>query len=212
VTALPDTIATGDSWPAYALQMNPGFGHLLISFAQIGADIAATGTNIRTNTATASGQFNLFLVHGSIDRRLFANLPVGPAQYGAAVDTKSQPIFGGLYEAERAFEQQAADCIEKARLAALNNDLRLAYHWVYRGLDQLFLIARWGEVGLVLREICSPRYPAAFGIGAMRFSSDAANRIPGWSEILEELVNTARRQGVDTKKAMRGLVKLDGTI
>jgi hypothetical protein len=103
--------------------------------------------------------------------------------------------------------KQADEWLAKARAAARVGDLRAAYHGVYRGLDVLLKSAKWHRVSAELEEICSDQYPVTFGIGAMRFVSGAAERIPNWNTILERLRETARRQNADVRKAFRGLVE-----
>jgi hypothetical protein len=66
--------------------------------------------------------------------------------------------------------------------------------------------ARWERVSTELEEISSDSYPVAFGIGAMRFASKAAERIPNWDVILKNLVQAAKRNKVDIRTAFRGLV------
>jgi hypothetical protein len=105
---------------------------------------------------------------------------------------------------------KAKEQLSMARAAACANEMRLAYRHLYRGLDFLLRRGKWRRVSTELEEVCSQQYPAAFGIGAMRFSSEAAQRIPRWNAILKKLAETARLQGIDVRKAMRGLVETNG--
>lgn len=89
---------------------------------------------------------------------------------------------------------------------ASSGNLRRAYATLYRGLDSLFLKADWREVAAVLDAVCSEQYPADFGIGAMRFASDAADRVPGWQTILTKLKLNAEREGLDAEEVLRGLL------
>jgi hypothetical protein len=110
-----------------------------------------------------------------------------------------------------AVKAEANQWLTKARVAVLEaRDLRAAYHGVFRGLDILLRSARWQQVSVELEEICSERYPVEFGIGAMRFVSSASARIPKWNFILEKLANSAKGQGTDVQRAMRGLVEKNG--
>jgi hypothetical protein len=103
-------------------------------------------------------------------------------------------------------KKKAKTLLLTARTAAQAGNMRAAYHDVYRGLDELFRCGLWQEVRDALEEICSDRYPAIFGIGTMRFAFSASKRIPDWDVILEKLSQTAQRQKVDPRKAMRGLI------
>lgn len=106
--------------------------------------------------------------------------------------------------------KEADEWLTKARVAARAGDLRTAYHGVYRGLDVLMKTAKWERVSAELEEIGSDSYQVAFGIGAMRFASRAAERIPKWNVILMNLVQTAQRRKVDIRTAFRGLIKTNG--
>ena len=106
--------------------------------------------------------------------------------------------------------KQADDWLAKARAAVRTGDLRAAYHAVYRGLDVLLKSAQWHRVSAELEEICSDQYPVAFGIGAIRFVSSAAERIPNWNAILRSLKKTAQREKRDVSKAFRGLTEVNG--
>ena len=66
---------------------------------------------------------------------------------------------------------------------------------VYRGLDELFRRGKWQDVSVELDRLCDAQYPAAFGIGSLRFASPAASRIPKWNDILGRLVNQHGRRG-----------------
>jgi hypothetical protein len=103
--------------------------------------------------------------------------------------------------------KQANDLLASAREAARANDMRTAYGKVFRGLDILLRSAQWKHIGSELEEMSSELYPAEFGIGAVRFASDAASRIPRWNLILNRLTTTAKKQNVDVAKAMRGLLR-----
>jgi hypothetical protein len=105
---------------------------------------------------------------------------------------------------------EADNWLSKARAAARAGDLRSAYRNVYRGLDVLMKRAKWNEVSSVLEELSSITYPTAFGIGAMRFASSAAQQVPNWNAILNKLIETARRQKVDIQKSFRGLIETNG--
>lgn len=119
----------------------------------------------------------------------------------------SQPAWENLatafeeHEVERAVEQ-----LKRGRMAAKTGDMRLAYREAYRGLDVLFRCRRWTLAHAQLREACSDSYPAHFGIGLLRFSSEAAALIPAWSDLVELLSASARRQGMNTARALRGIV------
>lgn len=106
--------------------------------------------------------------------------------------------------------KRAKESLRRAREAATAGDLRSAYRNVYHGLDELFRRGKWEAVSTELAELCSPKYPATFGIGAMRFSSDAARHIRGWAANLSTLAKTADTQGIDVARAMRGLSQNNG--
>jgi hypothetical protein len=106
--------------------------------------------------------------------------------------------------------KEADEWMTKARDAARVGNLRIAYHGVYRGLDVLMKNAKWERVSAELEEICSDTYPVAFGIGALRFSSNAAERIPKWNLILESFLQAAKKKDVDVRTTFRGLVEANG--
>lgn len=106
--------------------------------------------------------------------------------------------------------KDADEGLSNARAAALSGNLRLAYRNLYRGLDSLLKVGNWQRVGAELNEICSSRYPVTFGIGAMRFLSSAADRIPNWSDVLYKLIVTARQQNQNVPRLFRGLLEIDG--
>ena len=106
--------------------------------------------------------------------------------------------------------KEADDLLVGARSAARANDMRAAYEKAFRGLDIILRSAEWNKVSSELEEICSDNYPAAFGIGAVRFASGAASRIPNWDLIIKRLIQTARQQKVDVSRAMRGLLGAHG--
>ena len=107
--------------------------------------------------------------------------------------------------------KEAGDLLASARSAARANDMRLAYEKVFRGLNILLRGAQWTRIGSELEEMSSEGYPATFGIGAARFASDVAPRIPNWSAILKKLVESARKQKLDVTKSMRGLLTANET-
>ena len=113
---------------------------------------------------------------------------------------------------DRLATRQAITNIERARDAAVAGDLRVAYRRVYQGLDELFRRGRWKLVSDELIEICKDKYPATFGIGAIRFSSDASSYIPNWDIIVNSLKTSAGDQGMDVERAMRGLLNNDGDL
>jgi hypothetical protein len=92
-----------------------------------------------------------------------------------------------------------------AQRAAKAGNIRLAYREVFRLLDQLFLDGRWDTVGAVLRALCSKQYPITVGLGAVRFSSSAAQRISGWKSLIQILRKRATDEGMDADVALRGL-------
>ena len=102
---------------------------------------------------------------------------------------------------------QADSWLKKARAVAETGNLRAAYHSVYRGLDILLKDANWAQVAAELEEICSGQYPVAFAVGAVRFVSSAAERIPHWKAILRKLEEATRREKKDVRRALRGLVE-----
>lgn len=99
--------------------------------------------------------------------------------------------------------------LNDARQAAKNGNLRAAYHNVYRGFDLLLKNAEWSQIAKELNEVCSDEYPVAFGIGATRFVSSAAQKIPGWTLIIEKLKKIAQAQRKDVQYALRGLITVD---
>ncbi len=103
--------------------------------------------------------------------------------------------------------KEASTLLVGARAAALAGDMRPAYEKVFRGLDILLRSAQWTQLGSQLEQMSSDDYPAPFAIGAARFASDAASRIPNWSAILGKLAETARKQKLDVTIAMRGLLR-----
>jgi hypothetical protein len=103
--------------------------------------------------------------------------------------------------------------LTKAREAALEGDLRTAYHHLYRGLDTLFLTAKWDEVSAELKEICTTTYPSAFGIGALRFSSDASKYIPDWDILLKQIKDiVAEEQGGIVSETNNKISRLRGLV
>jgi len=116
-------------------------------------------------------------------------------------------VVGRQQEAWR----EADQLLTSARKHATLGDLRLAYRDALRGLDILLRCASWWRVGIELEEMSSSKYPASFGIGAMRFASGAAKSIPNWTSILRALAATAQAQNLNVRKAMRGLIETDGT-
>jgi hypothetical protein len=116
-------------------------------------------------------------------------------------------VVGAEQEAWRAADQFLNSAREHAKLG----DLRLAYRDALRGLDILLRFASWSRVSVELEEMSSGKYPASFGIGAMRFASGAAKSIPNWTSILEALVTVAQNQNLDVRRAMRGLVGTNGS-
>lgn len=78
-------------------------------------------------------------------------------------------------------------------------DARSFYWAVFRKLDNLMLHGQWDKVSCDLAEYCSDRYPVEYGIGAMRFVSDAADRIPQYNSLLNSLNKRA------SSHQMRGL-------
>lgn len=104
--------------------------------------------------------------------------------------------------------RKAGEWLASARAAALGGEIRIAYRNVLRGLDVLLRNAKWTQVSDELEEMCSAKYPAEFGIGAIRFVSDAAERIPRWNLILGKARDTAAVQKKDVRIAMRGLIEI----
>lgn len=102
----------------------------------------------------------------------------------------------------------ANDHLVTARRCAVDDNLRDAYHHVYRGLDIYLRLAEWNKVSSELKEITSDKYPVAFGMGALRFSAGSRNNIPDWKEIIEKFVVTIINQNKsygDPSKLLRGL-------
>jgi hypothetical protein len=141
--------------------------------------------------------------HGQARREVVAR--------SSATRPSANTVIKAILSAEAdAMAVEGKELLSNASADALKHELRTAYRGLYRGLDKLLRSAKWRQVSLELDRICSERYPAAFGIAALRFTSDAAGYIPGWDNILKKLINTAKRQGVDIRRAMRGLVDTNG--
>jgi hypothetical protein len=115
-----------------------------------------------------------------------ANLSWYPAKLRHVIPLSSatKPLLIIAVGIKALASKEADDLLASARAAARSNDMRTAYDKLFRGLDIVLRIAKWQQVSLELEEMSSEQYPVAFGIGAVRFASDAASRIPNWNLIL----------------------------
>jgi hypothetical protein len=164
---------------------------------------------LQLNKATASapaGSANTFTIHSS------STQPTVNTVFVSSVEDPTTSNIDLIVELalNAAVLKQAEDWFAKARQAARAGNLRTAYHGVYRAFDLLLRSAKWDQVSAELEEICSDKYPIAFGIGAMRFVSSAAESIPNWNFILRRFMGLAQHQNVDVRKAFRGLPEANG--
>lgn len=96
--------------------------------------------------------------------------------------------------------------LSKAHVAARTGNIRLVYRETFRLLERQFVNARWDVAGDILKILCSSQFPVTVGLGAARFSSSAATKIPGWHKLIATLQMRSAGDGLDPSAALRGLI------
>lgn len=154
------------------------------------------GTEVVAGGTSRSG-WEAYSICG--DERSILRHRIGALPFGSALAVSAVP---GRRLTGKTDVGQALNSIF---VSSRQGDLRSTYKESFRLLNDLFATGRLGEGQTALQILCSTQFPIGVGVGALRFTSSAANRIPAWSGLVAELKRRARKEGLDPSEALRGL-------